>query len=147
MGSTSRKLSDAELKLITNENAELYSLAEKQTAEQRAYLAKHIASDTNADVGVRSRLVDMLTRGEGYVVRMFRTTDANALHKSTVELTVDVDDELFLYLHRADNVLPRELRGFLEGGIDTTTATATDAAKDLNPLLGKTKTGVARFDQ
>lgn len=147
MGSTSRKLSDEELKTINSEHTDLLALAEKQTAEQRAYLALHIGSDTNADLGLRSRLVDMLTRGEGYVVRMFRTTDANVMHQSTVQLTVDIDDELFLYLHRADNALPRELRGFLDGGIDTTAASRQNVATDPNPLIGKTKTGVVRFDQ
>lgn len=141
-----RPLTDKEVEVIDSEYKQLMAKLEVQAVEQREFLKTNIARDTKLEPEFRDRLVTMLASGAGYIVRAFRVTDANALQKPHVQVTYDIDDDLYAYLKRPTSLLPRELRGFLDEGVDVTQHASQDAAVDTTPLIGKTRTGVPELD-
>jgi hypothetical protein len=142
--STGRKLTDTEVALVNQEHSTLHTQLQRQTAEQRLFLIRHIRADTQCPTAVRNRLLQLLEAEQGYVLSVFDVTDRNALKQAQVQSVITIDDDLYAYLKQPVSQLPRELRGFLDGSIDITKY--KPIAEDPNPLTGKTRTGVAEFD-
>jgi hypothetical protein len=143
MGNVARKLNAAEAKAIEEEYHSLAVKLETQALEQCAHLRKCIAKDDKLSKAKQNMLLQLLEvdpvagRCEGFHINVFRITDANVLQKPHVQVTYDIDDDLYAYLRQADSLLPKQLVGFLDGGtvLDANKATAEDPM----PQTGKTK--------
>lgn len=140
-----RPLTEKEVEGLNKEYPLLATKLETQTIEQTVFLRKHIAKDAKLSQAQRNRL-DQVLEQNGFKLKLFRVTDANVLQSSQVQVTYDIHDELYDYLRKPESELPRELRGFLDGGIVLDPKLDKDAAEDLMPLTGKTRTGVPKYD-
>lgn len=135
---------DRETEALNREYNDLAARVEVQCAEQNDFLRREIRNDpklTDLDV---DRLHQILDRG-GFKVRLFQVNDSNASKKLQVQVTYDVDDDLWAYLNQDAALLPLRLRGFLAGG--AVLAESKPIAEDLVPLTGKTRTGVLEYDR
>lgn len=138
-----RKLSDQETAAINTEYQALAVRVETQCAEQVAFLRREITTDLRLTTARINRLTQILDQG-GFKVSLFRMSDENALQKLSVQVVYAIDDELDAYLRQADSMLPKRLVGFLDGGVIL--PESKDAATDPSPLLGKTRTGIKKYD-
>ena len=138
-----QRLTDTEVAALDGEYKQLATQVETQTLEQQEFLRKEIQKDPNLNDAQRNRLCQVLD-SKGFRLALFRITDANAVQQPHVQVTYDIDDELYDYLTRAESLLPKRLVGFLDGGTLLGLNKAT--AEDLAPMTGKTKTGVPMYD-
>lgn len=135
------KLTADQAKAVEEETNKLRALADKQVLEQAEYLRKYISKDRNCQEVTRNHLLALLTPIDGICpglkVKSFSISDANVRNQNRVNVTHEFHDALYDYLRSPESLLPKELRGFLDGGI--VLEAPKDAAIDLMPLTGKTK--------
>lgn len=140
-----RALTAAEVAALDSEYKRLVTLLETQTVEQVVFIRKQISSDPKLSKARANHLDQLLELG-GFKLKLFRITDANVLEENQVQVTYEIHDDLYDYLKQADSELPKQLRGFLDGGTLIDPKQNKDTAEDPMPLTGKTKTGVPRYD-
>lgn len=127
------KLTDDEVAKINEEQQTLAVAVAKQCAEQVQLLSDEIAADDNLPSYWAVFLEQILQRN-GFTISLCRITNIDG--RPVVQLSYNIDDDLYAYLQQPPEKLPVRLHGFLTGGI---TLESKDTAIDLAPQTGKTK--------
>lgn len=128
-----KNLTKDQTQALDSEYQELFDQVRRQTEEQVRFLIIAICEDVNLGSETKARLVGTL-ENNGFVVKAFRVTAANATEKPQIQVMYDIDDDLYAYLKR-DNI-PARLKTFLDEGVEIK---SKDTAEDLMPKTGKTK--------